>query len=157
MILLAINWICRRKIQHVSGVTGAIAYYVRRSPWPPDVRPPNADDILALARRLSAHNIPARVKPDHQETQALQVEVAGHRGKLKKRKPSGAKKRLVWYCEVWYGMVWGMVSYGMGMVSYGVRYSTIWNGMIWYDIPWYVRHSSLGYCRKRGQFSFHST
>lgn len=84
----------------------------RRSPWPPDVRAADADDILASACRLSAHNIPARVEPDHQEPQALQIEIAGHRGRLNKQKASGAKEKVGMVLKnsvirgmVWYGMV----------------------------------------------------
>ena len=47
----------------------------RVSPWPPDVGASDADHILTRSCALVAHNVPARVEPDHQEPQALQLHV----------------------------------------------------------------------------------
>lgn len=56
------------------------------SPWPPDVDAGDLHHILAGTGSLGVDNLPARVKPDHQETQANKIKVGSRKVKLSNRR-----------------------------------------------------------------------
>lgn len=63
-------WLCFTYYQPDS-----VMSVINFSPWPPDVRAPDVYDIFVLGRSLRTHNVSIWVKPDYEETEAIEIKV----------------------------------------------------------------------------------
>lgn len=93
-----------------AGAAGAMLHNAKlpSSPWPPDFCAPNGDHVLARSRALVVHDVPVRIKPDHQEPQAQQIQVGPSEDKLRRKATS--QQDTTRHSQ--HDKLWGEVTFG---------------------------------------------